>query len=202
MRCRRGVRGPAAPERAGDRALIQLLGVGVPFAAGLYALSTPGNARFGLTLLAAALLWSLTALGESSDSLPYSIGRVCAWLVFPLLIDLMLTYPEGRPAGGLDRRLFHAANLLVALLYVGSALFVEQYPLYTPWATCTADCPANAFLVLDHEPALMASVVQPVRELLAVLILTGVVVSMVGRWRDASPLRRLAMGPVVAAAAR
>jgi hypothetical protein len=77
-------------------------------------------------------------------------------------------------------------------------LFVESYPPHTPWATCTADCPANAFLVLDSQPAFMDDVVQPVRELLAVAVLGGVMVSMIRRWRAATPLRRPTMGPVVA----
>ena len=46
--------------------------------------------------------------------------------------------------------------LILAVLFIGSALFVERYPTLTPWATCAHDCPANAFLVLSSEPATAA----------------------------------------------
>src|SRR3954447_10353915 len=54
------------------RAVIEALIVGVPLAAGLYAISAPRTRRFGAMLIAAALVWSLTALGEASNSLLYS----------------------------------------------------------------------------------------------------------------------------------
>jgi signal transduction histidine kinase len=186
-------------DQAVQRGLLELLVVGIPLIAALYALRVPRTARFGYLLLGSAVAWSLTALGESVQSVPYSVGRVSAWLVFPLLIYLMLSFPEGRLASQRDSALFGAANALIALFYVGSALFVEAYPHDTPWATCRSDCPANAFLVLDAEPAVMGQVIQPLRELLAAVVLLGVTASMVRRWRAATPLRRITLGPVVVA---
>src|SRR4051812_12071171 len=181
------------------RGLFELLVVGVPVAAGLYALRSPRDARFGAILIGVGLAWTLTALGESPDSLPYTIGRVSAWLVFPWLIYLMLAFPQGRVAAGLDRMLLLALNLLLALLFVGSALFVEAYPPLTPWASCRLHCPANAFLLVSHEPAAMSDVVQPTREALAVLLFAAVTVSMARRWHAASALRRSAVAPVMLA---
>ena len=73
-----------------------------------------------------------------------------AWLVFPSLIYLMLAFPQGRLDGGAGRALFRALIAVLVLLYLGSALVVERYPQYTPWATCRDDCPANAFLLLQR----------------------------------------------------
>src|SRR3954471_4963714 len=70
-------------EWAAQRGIMQLSIVGIPLATGIYALRTRDSERFGFALVAAAFAWSLTALGESSDSLPYSVGRVSAWLIFP-----------------------------------------------------------------------------------------------------------------------
>ncbi len=83
------------------------------------------------------------------------------------------------------------------MLYVGSALFVESYPPNAPWGLCGSDCPPNAFLVLDAEPAVMRDVVQPVRELLAVLLLAVIAVWLVRRWRVATFPRRRLLGPVL-----
>jgi signal transduction histidine kinase len=186
-------------DQAVQHGLVELLVVGVPIVAGLYALRAPRTAWFGYLLIGTGAAWSLTALGESTQSLPYSIGRVSAWLIFPLLIYLMLAFPEGRLSSRRDRLLFGSANSLIALLFVGSALFVDSFPVDTPWATCRADCPANAFLVLDAEPALMDSVIQPLRELLAAIVLLAVTGSLVRRWYAATRLRRITIEPVVVA---
>ncbi|MDA0181355.1 histidine kinase [Solirubrobacter phytolaccae] len=192
------VRSVPADEAVG-RGTIELLVISVPIAAGLYAIQVPENVRFGLALIATGFAWSLTALGESEASLPYSVGRVAAWLVFPSLIFLMTAFPSGRVTRGVDRTLFRALNGLLVLGYIGSALFVEHYPEHTPWATCLQDCPPNAFLVLDSEPAFMESVVQPLRELFAILLFAAVVGSMAWRWRAATPLRRRTLLPVLLA---
>ena len=180
-----------------DRAVVEAAIVGVPVAVGFYAAQFAHDRRFGLMLIGAGLLWSLTALAESPDSLPYSTGRVVAWLIFPLLVYLMLAFPEGRLASGPARILFGWTAGLIAVLYVGSALFVNAFPAHTPWASCVADCPPNAFMVVDSEPAVMADLVVPLRDTLGVVLLAAVTWWMARRLRTASPLRRRAMAPVV-----
>jgi len=182
-----------------ERAVLEALIVGVPMAAGVYGMLSPRTRRFGAMLIGSGAIWSLTALAESSGSLLYSAGRVSGWLIFPLIIYLMLAYPDGRLAPGLDRALFGAVTALIAVLFVGSALFVEAYPTQTPWALCDADCPANAFLVLDAEPAVIDAVVTPLRELLAIGLLLGIAGSRLARYRAATPLRRRVIGPVMVA---
>ena len=119
------------------------------------------------------------------------------WLVFPSLIYLMLAFPQGRIGRGAGRAIFRALIAVLVLLYLGSALVVEQYPPYTPWATCRDACPPNAFLLLAEEPAAIASVVQPLRETLAVALFAAAVISMIRRWRAATPLLRRTLSPVV-----
>src|SRR4051812_14798202 len=88
----------APPDHRVERAIVELLVVGMPIVAGLYALRAPPSERFGVALLASGFMWSLTALGEASSSTLYSIGRVAGWLVFPSLIYLLLAYPDARVA--------------------------------------------------------------------------------------------------------
>jgi signal transduction histidine kinase len=200
--CALAVAETAATAPAGsriDRAVIEALIVGVPMAAGVYGLLSPRTFRFGAMLVGSGAIWSLTAFGESSDSLLYSVGRVSAWLIFPLIIYLMLAYPDGRLSPGLDRTLFAAVTALIAVLFIGSALVVDAFPTQTPWASCDADCPANAFLVLDAEPAIMDDVVTPLRELLGIVLLLGVAGSRIARYRVAPPLQRRIIGPVMVA---
>ncbi len=180
-----------------DRAVVEALIVGVPAAIGLYLIQFERDRRFGLLLIGAGLLWSLTALAASPDSLPYSVGRVSAWLIFPLVVYLMLAFPDGRLTPGSPRMLFGSVTGLIAALYVGSALFVDAYPTHTPWAACNADCPPNAFMVVDRQPAIMDAFVIPAREVLGVVLLAAVTWWLAQRMRRASPLQRSATAPVV-----
>src|SRR3954452_18394050 len=105
----------ASSDQAFGRGLLELLIVGVPIAAGLYALREPGHQYFGAALLGIGFLWSLTALTTSSASVPFTIGRLTTWLILPCAVWLLLAFPSGRVDKGLDRALlvgFFAVCLL------------------------------------------------------------------------------------------
>jgi hypothetical protein len=63
-------------DAAFGRGLLELLIVGGPIAVGLYAVRTPATRSFGLALLGIGFAWSLTALAESTLSVPHTIGRL------------------------------------------------------------------------------------------------------------------------------
>ena len=64
------------------------------------------NERLAFALIWIGYAWSLTSLGQSSGSVPYTIGRLSVWLIFPGVVYLLLAFPLGRIAPGLDRALF------------------------------------------------------------------------------------------------
>ena len=185
-------------ERPVGRAVVHALAITAPAATGLYAVRS-GYARFGWQLIAAGFVWSLTILAESSSSVAYSAGRVVAWLLFPLLFFLMLAYPEGRIVVRRDRLLLMAITAVVGVLYIGSALLVEAYPASTPWTSCGADCPPNAFQIVSREPGWVDSVFSPARDLVSCLLLVGVTGVLAVRLRAASPIERVTTGPVLGA---
>jgi signal transduction histidine kinase len=182
------------------RGLLELLIVGVPIATGVYALRAPINAGFGIAMLAIGFLWSLTALGQTTASVPYTIGRIATWGIFPGVVYLLLAFPDGRIAKGLDRALFVSVLAVLVVLFIGTAPLVEAYPPKTLWATCTTGCPANALFVLDHQPAILSKLIL-VREWLVELLWLGLFWSMYRRWRAASPLQQRAISPVFIAGA-
>jgi signal transduction histidine kinase len=191
-----GSRGDAAF----GRALLEALIVGVPIGAGLYALRAPINASFGYALLAIGFAWSLTALTESTFGVPYTVGRLATWLIFPCVVYLLLAFPDGRIDRGLDRVILGACIVMFASLFFATVPFVQAFPPKTLWGTCTTDCPPNVLFVLDAQPAFLTKVVY-VREWLVELLWIALLWSMYRRWRSASPLQRRAMGPAFVAGA-
>src|SRR3954466_12987031 len=118
----------APSDAAFARGLLELLIVGGPIAVGLYALREPDNRSFGVALVAIGFLWSLTALSESASSVPYTIGRMSTWLIFPCVVYLLLTFPHGRIEAGLDRAIFAGVMAVLVVLFLGTAPFVEAFP--------------------------------------------------------------------------
>ena len=153
--------GAPAGEKFG-RGMFALLVVGVPLVAGLYALGTPTGMRFGIGLLALSCACSLAGLAVQSGSIPYTVGRLSGWAALTLVYWLLLSFPDGRVHGQFERGLAIATVAVVGLGFFGAALFVESFPQHTPWASCDADCPANAVFLLSEEPGVMDTVVMPV----------------------------------------
>jgi signal transduction histidine kinase len=181
--------------------LARVVAVGIPVAAGLYARRRVPFGRLGTLLVASALVWLAVTLSLAGDeALAFSVGRVADWVSWGVLLYLVLAFPEGRLVGRLDRALAASVGVLVALLYLPTALLVAHYPTPSEWVTCAASCPRNAFMVVSREPAVIGRVVVPLRELVTVLLFLAVVGRLVHRIVTASKVRRLTLTPVLAVA--
>ena len=113
---------------------------------------------------------------------------------------MMLAFPDGQLVGRVDRALAATLALVVAVLWLPTALLVDRYPTPSEWVTCSATCPHNAFMIVGHEPGVVASVVVPLRELLVVLLFLAVVARLVQRIGSPSRIRRRTLTPVLAVA--
>ena len=91
--------------------------------------------------------------------------------------------------------------LLVGFLFLPTALLADGYPTPSQWQSCVSGCPGNAFQVTGSEPAFLEAWLRPLRELLTIALFAAATVSLALRMRSASPLVRLATGPVVGIAA-
>src|SRR4051812_48779504 len=174
--------------------------VGLPVAVGLMAWRRPPFERFGRLLVATGAAILAVTLSLSDDGGLYSTGRVVHWGVEAGLVYLILAFPSGRLAQGVDRALAAAAGLLVALLFFPTALLVETYPTPAPWVSCGADCPRNAFMVVAHEPRVIEQLVSPAQVLLAIGLFMAIIVRLAGRVRGATRLGRRTLTPVLAVA--
>jgi signal transduction histidine kinase len=171
--------------------------VAVPVAVGVYAMSRGDEASFGRRLVLVGLASSLTTLSESHHALLHSVGRIAAWCVQLALFWLLLSFPSGRLSSRVDRGLILALAGLVAVLFLPSALLVDRFPTPSPWASCEASCPPNAFQVVDSEAAFLATVIVPAREIVAALLGIALMARLAQRVRGASELMRRALEPVL-----
>src|SRR3954451_17208581 len=174
--------------------------VGLPVAVGLVAWRRPPFERFGRLLVATGAAILAVTLSLSDDAVLYSTGRVVHWGVEAGLVYLILAFPSGRLAQRVDRALATAAVLLVALLFLPTALLVETYPTPAPWVSCGAECPRNAFMVVAHEPRVIEQLVSPAQVLLAIGLFVAIIARLAGRVRGATRLGRRTLTPVLAVA--
>ena len=179
---------------ASARALI----VAVPTAVGLYAWSRGPTRRFGMLMVATSAAWSLTTLAESGGELYYTIGRAAGWLVEVLVVYLILAFPSGRLEERTDRVLVGAMAAVVATLFLPRLGLAEGFEVPSPFTSCTADCPQNAFLLLDHEPAFVEALMQPASALLVVAVMVAVLLRLRERLGEATALARHVLTPVLA----
>jgi signal transduction histidine kinase len=191
-----GVDGGGAGLAAAGRASM----VFVPIAAGCYAWSRTPHRRFGVLLVLVGAGWFLSTLSESDNSLVYSVGRVASWFVELELIYLVLSFPTGRVTHRVDRSIVAAAVLLVCLVYLPTAPLDRDFPVPSPYTSCDAGCPQNAFFLLGSEPGVIDSVIRPLRDTLASLLFLAVTFRLASRVRGSTRLMRRTLNPVLAVA--
>ncbi len=198
------VSAPVTSGASGGAAALQALGrgliVGVPLAVALYACGRPAHARFGKQLLAISALWWLASLSNSSSPLLYSIGRIAGWLTDLGLIYVVLAFPGAALRTRFERGLVTCATLVVATLYLPTALLVSAYPQPSPWSSCSIGCPHNAFMALSSQPGIVDGLIAPVRETVTALLFVIVSGVLARRIRDADPLVRRTLSPVLVVA--
>ncbi len=189
------VSGPA--EQAAQVAVARAFMVGVTIAIGLYAWHRGSDRRLGLLLVLTGAGWCLTTLAESGDELVYTLGRIAGWLIEVLLVYLVLAFPDGRLPGRVDRRLVAAMGVVVLVLFVPRLALAEDFTVPSPYTSCVEHCPANAFMLVDSEPAFVEGIMRPLGAILVFAVMLAVVARMVGRMRAATPVTRRMFGPVV-----
>jgi signal transduction histidine kinase len=173
-----------------------LFGAVVTFGLGLLDLVRVREPRFARTLIAAGLLWSVSALAALNDPALYSAGRVAEWLVDLAIVYVLLSYPSRRLPGRYDRALVAGGALILALLYLPTALLAQHFPSPAVWSNCVSDCPGNAFAVGHSTPALVQDLLVPMRELLTPALFIAAAVTLTRRAWASGPLLRRMYAPI------
>jgi signal transduction histidine kinase len=154
---------------------------------GLYAMWRRPEQVIGRLMTVVGFLWFVGALPESDSALVYTVGLALGGLWAGPLVHLLIAFPTGVTAPGLERslvRLGYTIPFLQPLLL----LFVEQ-----PTPDCR-NCPDNLLLVADS-PAI-ADLAMILLGVAGVAMLAGVCAVLVRRWRRSGPVQRRALAPV------
>jgi signal transduction histidine kinase len=143
---------------------------------------SPEN-RIGPLMVATGFAWYLGLLEHTEPPLLYSIGFLCENLYVAPAVHLLLAYPSGRLATGIDRALVACTYVVVTVGWIPVVLFIDQTAMGCP------GCPDNVFLV-EAYPSFGLTWLD-VLSALGVVIPLAVVARLYQRWRQASqPLRR------------
>jgi hypothetical protein len=139
-------------------------------------------------MVATGLLWfAPELLSQAASSVPYTLG-VWIWNAWAVaLVLLLLAFPTGRLAGGLER-------------FLVAAVFLPAIPMQALWLLFLESVvgPANAFLIWPDANA--AAVVDTAQRVVALASFVVLLAVLVRRWLRASPPLRRLLTPVVAGA--
>ncbi|HYB30551.1 MAG TPA: sensor histidine kinase [Solirubrobacteraceae bacterium] len=126
-------------------ALLRILIILTPIAAGLYAQTSRIQARMGGFLIATGLFSAVWLLNGSSNRTLFSVGVVCSGAAPLAFAYLMLVHPTGHLPSRVERRFLALTGGTLALLWLLGVGLSRQPPLKTPLLECAPSCPSNAF---------------------------------------------------------
>src|SRR4051812_3497046 len=172
--------------------------VAIPFAVGLYAWQRRLSERFGLLLLAAGAVCFVTTLAESRHSDLYTLGRTAGWFSEILVVYLVLAFPGARLSERIDRVLVAAMGLAVVVFFLPRLALAKQFDIPSPFTSCLHHCPANALFAVDRQPALVDAILRPLGAAMVFAVMIAVVLRLWQRARDATPLAKRTLTPVLA----
>ena len=132
-------------------------------------------------------VWFLGAFSYANSALLFTVGALLSSLWIGALIQMLVSYPSGRVAPGLERT-------LVIIGWTASVL-VPVAALFGPPDESCHDCPDN--LVQVTNSSTVVDVLGGLLSVLIVVVLIGIVVLFLRRWRAAGPAQRRVLEPVL-----
>jgi signal transduction histidine kinase len=155
--------------------------------AGLYAWWRRPENRIGALMTMVGFFWFLGALTSSDSAWAFTIGLALSSLWIAALVHMLVAFPTGRVAPGLERNVVRLVWFTATIAGPLSLLAFEN-------EDCD-ECPDNLLLVWSNETA--ATVLEAIGLLVLVVVLSGLVVVLIRRWRSFGPVQRRALSPVL-----
>jgi signal transduction histidine kinase len=155
--------------------------------AGLYAWWRRPENRVGALMTFVGFLWFIGALTSADAAWAFTLGLALSSLWIAALVHMLVAFPTGRVAPGLERS-------LVRLVWIAAAILGPVSLLVREGSDCD-DCPDNVLLVWSNETA--DTVLEAIGVLLLVGVLATLVVVLIRRWRSFGAVQRRALSPVL-----
>jgi signal transduction histidine kinase len=159
---------------------------------GLYAWRRRPENRTGALMVLLGFAWFLFTLDAADGPAVHTFALVAGGLWGGVFLHLGLSFPGGRLATRVDRRLAAAGYVIFPLAFVPALLFAGPHEL-----GCDA-CPANVLLV--HRDAAAAHALTGAGALLYLALFAVVLARSMRRWRESDALERMQLTPVYACA--
>ncbi len=173
---------PAAEALTGGLLMATWIGTG------LFAWSRRPHNRIGPLMVATGYTAFLGALGGSSDPVVSALGAALTSAFLAPAVHMLLAFPSGRVETRAQRRLLAAAY---AVLVPAPVVFV----LFTRDLELAPGRPENGLLIADVP--VLVRVVEAAAALAGIVVIVGVAVVLVRRWRAAAARERRALTPVL-----
>ena len=157
-------------------------------AAGIYAWWRRPENRTGPLMTLVGFSWFLGSLTSADTAWVFTLGAVLQSVWVGALVHMLIAYPSGRVEPGLERAMVTFGWVAAFVLPLAGALLTADP------ADC-GDCPDNLLLITDSD---VAEAIFNVANVLATLVLlVGIGVVLIRRWRGYGKVQRRALAPVV-----
>jgi signal transduction histidine kinase len=156
--------------------------------AGIYALWRRPDNRTGALMVLVGFTWFLGSLMTADAAWAYTAGLLLSSLWVGPLVHMLVGFPSGRIDGRLDRA-------VVGLAWVGATVLPLLSALVTARPNDCSDCPGN-LLVVNDVPTL-SSLIDGLAVVISIVLLVGLAVVLIRRWRSFGKVQRRALAPVV-----
>jgi len=181
----------ATSDRSTDPTALIVLAIGLGWGfigTGLYAWWRRPENRMGALMVLVGFTWFLGALGEAGGPWLFSLGSALSNVWIGAFALMLVAFPTGVVGRGLERTLVWLGWIAVALSALRTFVTARPDPSCSP-------CPRNTLLVWDSGTA--ADVVDALTALVLVVLLGGLWLVLVRRWRAAGPVQRRTLAPVL-----
>jgi len=173
--------------------IVLALTLGWGFAgAGIFAWWRRPENRIGPLMTLVGFMWFLGALRSADTAWAYTLGLLVGALWIGALVHMLIAFPTGRVEPGVERG-------VVILGWSTSIVLPFLAALVTARPNGCRDCPDNLLLAWDSDTA--SSVVEGTGLVASVVLLVGLGVVLIRRWRGFGKVQRRALAPVVWTAA-
>jgi hypothetical protein len=173
---------PAAEALTGGLLMATWIGTG------LFAWSRRPHNGIGPLMVATGYTAFLGALGGSSDPVVSALGAALTSAFLAPAVHMLLAFPSGRVETRAQRRLLAAAYAVLVPAPVLIVLFSRDLGL-------APGRPENGLLIADAP--VLVGVVEAAAAITGVVLIAGVAVVLVRRWRAAAARERRALTPVL-----